>query len=165
MGMISLTVLVIIWSVEGKLGGLVRNAFIAVVLAAGIMVVMPERTWHRMESIWTPQASSGAAEESKQGRVLGWEAAMEVLNRFPILGVGPDNFSQYRKREIDDSGLQPHNGLAQGLADTGLLGVSVLLLSVVVTWSNGRKIALLARGTSDVPLHSCPILDWPAGNL
>jgi O-antigen ligase len=132
---------------------MLRNLLIGVLLIGSAWLVLPEEHKNRVRTIWDPQAGPQSAEASKQGRILAFQAAMEIHRRFPITGVGPANFGAYRAMNVDGSNLSPHNILGQGLGETGLLGVAAFLWMVGATIRNCRRTRLLADRSEETNLR------------
>jgi len=98
-----------------------------------------------VRTIWDPTLNE-SAEASKQARVQGFHAAMEIFRRFPAAGVGPGNFLLYRNRYVDGGIYEPHNLVAEMLAETGLVGSTAFVFMVVTTLINGRRVRRAAAG-------------------
>src|SRR5262249_54778872 len=56
-----------------------------------------------------------ADEESAHGRVVAWQAGLEMIQSSPVWGVGEDQF-------VEHHNLTAHNSLVLCLAELGLLG-------------------------------------------
>jgi len=127
------------WKVRFRLGlgGLV---FLAL-----IWVVLPADTKERLETIWNPKAGPASAHQSAEGRVQGFEAGMEMFDRFPYLGVGPGNFVPYRVRYLDGVPSEAHNLVGQILGETGLVSALAFVALIGVALVNATKTVRLAK--------------------
>ena len=64
----------------------------------------------------------------------GWPAAMELIGRHPVLGVGPGNFSRFAA-----GALAPHSAWLGLAATTGLVGVGLFIAAVVVAYRSALR--------------------------
>jgi len=72
--------------------------------------------------------------ETTNSRILGWNAAFDLIREHPFLGVGPDGVREELKTAYEDHGLDygyrnPHNQYLQTWLELGLPGL-ILLLSM-----------------------------------
>lgn len=103
-----------------------KRAFLPVVL-------MGLATWlaiNPAESLW--EKSTGSVDDITQGgtRFFLWQGAWQLFLQHPILGTGAYTYSDlYQTVRIDPSGpgLYAHNDYLQILAETGLIGLGLLL--------------------------------------
>jgi|GEM_PF-2501204 len=132
--------------------------FIAGVLIFGVWNIVPQTMHDRYYSLIDPSVAPNAksAQESAEGRVLGFKQGIKVWQEHPLLGVGPNNLIFTWPPGV--RGLQSHNLVAQLLSDTGLLGTIpfVLLFSLCYFRSgwlakSGRNLA--ERYSSYPELH------------
>ncbi|MGB7017294.1 MAG: O-antigen ligase family protein, partial [Candidatus Cybelea sp.] len=76
-------------------------------------------------------------------RLSIWQAAIEIINRFPLLGVGPFNFSHLyslvRAPDGDATAFHAHSLYLTFFAEFGLLGVAA------VAWTMWRFASELQR--------------------
>lgn len=123
----------------GVKGRFFQKVVVLVLLACIGWVFIPEEQKDRVRSIWNPSAGSESAELSKLERIDAFWASMEAFERFPITGVGLDNFIVYRRRYGDGVHLESHNMFAQMLSETGLLGAAVFVFFIAALLGNCRK--------------------------
>ncbi|CAA9548945.1 MAG: hypothetical protein AVDCRST_MAG79-2538 [uncultured Thermoleophilia bacterium] len=73
----------------------------------------------------------------------------DVLDRFPLLGLGLNNFSILYEFETGRAGFGPHSYPVQVLTETGLLGA--LVTSLFLAWVISRALAVLRTGRPGDP--------------
>jgi O-antigen ligase len=65
-------------------------------------------------------------------RIQYWQAALDMLRDYPLLGVGPDNyrvrFTEYSGSDESHDGTHAHSFYLESLANTGVLGFAGLCL-------------------------------------
>ena len=110
-----------------------------------IWLFMPEENKGRMQTIWAPEEGPANAQASAEGRVEGFKAGMEMFRRFPVLGVGPENFVAYRITNVDGVPLEAHNLAGQVLGEMGTLGGGAFLLMISATLLNCSSIRGMFR--------------------
>jgi O-antigen ligase len=79
-----------------------------------------------------------ADEESAQGRVIAWQAGLQMLKRSPLWGVGKDQF-------VENHQLTAHNSLMLCLAEVGLLGTACWIGLFYFTLGDARRTAVFLR--------------------
>ena len=126
-------------------GGLVG----AIVLLGVLWLALPKASQDRFRTIWDPDAGPRNAQVSAQGRVQGLKAGLEMFQHFPVTGVGPGNFIEYRMKRGDGVPLNAHNLLGQALGETGLLGTVTFLLMIGTVVHNARKLKRIGRRSLD----------------
>jgi O-antigen ligase len=117
--------------VRWRVGGVAVVALIAIGSAS-------EAYWERMQTILRPSEDYNTT--SEVGRIEIWKRGLGYFARYPLTGVGPDNFgvaegtiSPLAARQQLGQGvawLAPHNSFVQVLAELGLPGF-LLFLSVI----------------------------------
>jgi O-antigen ligase len=88
-------------------------------------------------------------DRTSEQRLLYWKRGMEMIEDYPVLGVGLNNFppyfqSHYRKDMLYETAQLPHNIFIQVGTDSGLLGLSaylMLIISVFRANARTRKMA------------------------
>jgi hypothetical protein len=153
-GVASLVVFLVLVSLRG--GGLGRKVLYLCtfcLLMLGMWVVLPAEHQNRFRTLWDPESGPEYARTSGEGRLQGFLAGVEICRRFPMTGVGANNFGAYRKECIDGVFLAAHSLAGQILGETGLLGGTTFLLMIGATLLNCRKVRLMTRGIA------CPALD------
>ncbi len=132
---------VILFVVERKNRALLWGGIAVVALVA---VMAPAVYWDRIATIFNTQTE--------------WSQDLAIVSRFetmktavrlgfsnPIFGVGIDNFLEQAARFVPFN-LDVHNAILQVLAETGLLGLSVI---VTIVLYNFRVINRLMKRTDD----------------
>ena len=111
--------------------------FMLVALAVGMLAQLSDSQRKRIESLVSSDTYKN--EESTVGRIRGYEVALEILEKEPIVGVGPGNWSAYRVARIDGDKLQPHNLLGQALATRGIVGTLAFFGFLIAWWRLSRQ--------------------------
>lgn len=115
------------------------------VLLAVIWLLMPEKNRHRLETLWAPTEADVSAVTSAEGRKRGFENGVEMLRRFPMTGVGIQNFQLYRMSYLDGDKHVAHNTYGAVLGETGLLGSAAFVFLIVGIFGNTRRTDRLAK--------------------
>jgi putative inorganic carbon (HCO3(-)) transporter len=121
-----------------------RPTYLAAVLALGLLTVRlmgPEVT----AKINTTFASSDTRDASAQSRLDLWAECITVMERHPLLGVGPGNWPIAAREFGWSEGKQAHSTWMQTGAELGVPGVLSLLLFYLVT---GLKLWPILRNRS-----------------
>lgn len=111
-----------------------------ILLVMFVWIVIPDENKGRFQTIWSPESGPANAEESAQGRVEGFKVGMEMFSRYPVSGVGFQNFLIYRKQKVDGIYLESHNLEGQILGELGAVGGIAFILMIGATFGNCRKI-------------------------
>lgn len=107
----------------------------------------------RIVSIFKKGAAGESAEASREGRIVGMQRGWEMFQRFPIVGVGPDNYIPYRVAHMDGVNLASHNLYAQVLGQTGFLGACAFAFLIWTMLRNAKQL----RGANEY--HHTPRLE------
>ncbi len=134
-----------------------------VILAAGSIVLLPKSTITRLATItsfWNSDqmVENGVPNEAVDSMHERQQLAKDALQAFlthPVLGVGPDVFTDWRFDVLGRRGQPAHNTYLQAAAENGLFGVVFYTAFVITTfftlqrcskpiegWGDGRQIAL-----------------------
>lgn len=139
----------------------VRVGF-AFALAAALVLAAPEGYWDQMKTMLAPQEDYNW--DSEDGRMEIWKRGMGYMLRFPLTGVGINNFgraegtiSEKARYHVPGTGLKfsaPHNSVVQVGAELGipglLLWLSLILGNIIGIVRLRRRIpARWARGTPE----------------
>lgn len=118
---------------------LVKRLALGAVLAGGIVLAAPEGYWEQMRTIIEPGDDYNLTADA--GRKAIWTRGVGYMARYPILGVGLDNFtraeatiSDLARNHIPGTGmpvLAPHNTFLQAGAE---LGIPALLIWISFFW-------------------------------
>lgn len=120
-----------------------------VLILSLIWIIVPEGNKGRIRTIWDPEDGPANAQESAEGRVLGFEAGMEMFKRFPFTGVGAGNFVVYRARYLDGIPLQAHNLEGQLLGEMGIIGGLAFLMFIGAIITNCKHISRLSKNQNN----------------
>ena len=115
-------------STRARIFYLLGGVALAAIMASGLS----ENQVKRIASIFSTQTYS--KDESTHGRVKGYGVAAQILADRPVLGVGPGNWSEYRRRRVDGDPLMPHNLVGQLAATRGAVGFVVFFGFLISTW-------------------------------
>ncbi len=116
----------------------------------------PKNVWHRLGGLAGLTSSEGLEGVDEEGsaaqRVAIWKVAKTIIADYPIFGVGIGTY-QLVHRVYARSGDMPgiarggrdtHSTYINALAETGVLGVSMLLLLFgAVLWRSGKMVTTL----------------------
>jgi O-antigen ligase len=96
---------------------------------------------NRFYTLIDPSVGPANAQESAEGRTLGWNNGFALLSRFPLTGCGPGAW-------IPATGinLESHVLYAQVLGETGLLGTAAFAAVLACLGWNVRAIKSFYRG-------------------
>lgn len=92
----------------------------------------------RLLSFLDPTMRAGA---SAQSREAIWSTALHVAEAAPAFGIGPGQFSAQVFVPIPGAavGFETHNDYLAALAETGVVGLAMLLLLFATLWSCGGR--------------------------
>jgi len=85
----------------------VRNVLAVGLILATAWVVLPDEQRNRIRTIWDASINESAT-GSAEGRMAGFKAGIAMFLRYPILGVGPGCFIEYRVEHLDGVNLVSH---------------------------------------------------------
>lgn len=126
-----------------------KYALVAAAFLAILWQVMPPQYQGRIRTMWAPETGPRNAQISAEGRIEGYKAGIIMFERFPLTGVGINNFIEYRVAHVDGVALNAHNLAGQVLGETGLIGGITFLLLVITILVNCRKVKILPKNSSD----------------
>jgi O-antigen ligase len=141
-GMMSSALFAVLAVLRGR--GLGRKAVYlsgAVVLLLAVWSVTPATIQDRLRTVWDPASGEkSGARSSAEGRWVGFQAGLEMFNRFPLTGVGVGNFLNYRVTELDGKPLQSHTLVGQLLGESGIIGAANFSALVLATLASIRAV-------------------------
>jgi probable O-glycosylation ligase (exosortase A-associated) len=111
--------------------------------AAGILVVLRLAGPEVQDRFLSAFADKGQRDESAQSRVDMWGNCLTLMKENPIFGVGPDQWGKAAPRFGWNEGKEAHSLWLQTGAETGFVGMGLLLLFY---GSCGWRLLPLARG-------------------
>lgn len=134
----------------------------ALALATALVLAAPKGYWDQMKTLLEPKSDYNW--DAEDGRIAIWKRGMGYMLRFPLTGVGINNFgraegtiSEKARYHVPGTGLKfnaPHNSAVQIGAELGIPGL-VIWLSLTVGNIVGlvrlrrRLPARWARGTPE----------------
>ncbi len=94
-----------------------------------------------------------------------WKESVEIIEDFPVLGIGPNTYAEVAKsyKLFPEGGIYPHNSFLHMTAELGLVGVSVFLSFIFSFYSfiasalrkqDSPLLAGLLAGLSGFLIHS-----------
>lgn len=120
-----------------------KTAALLGALCIGAVLMVPSQQWERFE---------GAGEDnSSQARLTYWKHGIEIMNRYPLLGVGYENWLDYYRDNYSrfdrfGAGQEPHNIFIEAGAELGYSGLIVFVFLILGTlWVNRRTRLLCGR--------------------
>jgi len=155
---------VIMWSLfRGKRR--LRAALGVAVLCAAVWLLIPPEQKARL--------SASGTDYTSQTRETYWKNGLDMLRRYPVLGVGYNNWAHFyadyywhpwAPRQTLEGRIQlPHNIFIQVMAELGLAGLGAFLLMIALTLTTNYQTRKLARGmpppSGDFAIHIAYGLD------
>lgn len=112
----------------------------AVCLVAALMV--PAEQWDRFET--------AGEDPTSRARITYWEDGIEIMNRYPLLGVGYDNWlsyygDHYAGTSVFGGNQVPHNIFIEAGAELGYSGLLTFVLLIAGTFSVNLRTRRLSR--------------------
>lgn len=117
----------------------VRGLVLAAVVAITVFAVIPPQQKERLRAM--------GEDETSVHRLTMWKDGIQIANRYPVLGIGYNNWGDFYKNYYDH-GL-PHNIFIEAWAELGYLGLGAFLALIVATfyvnWGTRRIARLMAE--------------------
>jgi O-antigen ligase len=135
----------------------VRAAFLTLVFALGLWLVLPGASKQRFSAAW----DDWRTDPDSASRITYWELGLDLFEQNPLLGVGPGNFMN-----LNPFHQVEHSVYIQVLAESGLVGtVSFLAMLVIFFRQNARtrKVALQPGGPGRRSFEYCLALGLDLG--
>lgn len=131
-----------VWLAIAILRGPKKWAWVAAVVVASpaVFLVLPESLQTRFHTIIDPSVGPANAQESGEGRVLGFFTGLELWGKFPVSGVGPGAW-----RPATRSPIESHNLYGQLAGEMGTLGVVTFAAVLACFVMNLRRVAAVRR--------------------
>jgi probable O-glycosylation ligase (exosortase A-associated) len=113
---------------------------VLIVVAAGVVSLIPEDNWMRFQRMGSEEDLTG------QSRIDLWRAGMRMAEEYPLTGVGPNNFI-YVNSQIYQSGttLMQHNVFVQAVSELGYPGLLLFIGMIIYCFRNQRRARKLLR--------------------
>jgi len=110
----------------------------------GIIVVVVAG-WHFLPEEQKMRFAESGSDKTSQQRLLYWENGYQMMNDFPLTGVGYFNFRHYYEDYYSEDMLYssaqlPHNIFVQVGADLGYIGLFIYLMLIFSAFSALSKI-------------------------
>jgi probable O-glycosylation ligase (exosortase A-associated) len=133
----------LLWMVLKSKAKLTAMVLIGIVLA-GAYSYLPPKSYERLQASGTDNTSVA--------RLTRWKAGLEIMEQFPVLGIGYHNWAKYYGNvyaPTDDASLLVHNIFIEAGSELGYSGLSVYLLMILYTFVNNRRTRQLALLTDN----------------
>jgi O-antigen ligase len=117
-----------------------RNMLILITISVTVINFAPSHFFTEMETL-----SQGAEESTADDRIYLWGVGMDMFYDSPIFGVGMVNYPQVfpkfekQKRYRAETLRVPHSTPVQWLAETGLVGLFIMLTLQRSLFKNWRE--------------------------
>ncbi|HEX4613623.1 MAG TPA: O-antigen ligase family protein, partial [Urbifossiella sp.] len=116
-------------------------AALALAIAAPLaFIALPESLQTRFETIVNPEVGPRNAQESGEGRIVGFLTGLELWAANPLTGVGPGVW-----RPATGSAIESHNLYGQIMGETGTAGVVSFLAIIGCYWANLRAVKRIRK--------------------
>lgn len=125
-----------------------RLGLLIILLSPGLIALMPEKWFERMESIQTYETDGSA-----QGRFNAWGMAFNLAQDYPLTGGGfevttPELFFRYAPDKADWP-RAAHSIYFQALGEHGFVGLGLYLLLGILAWNTGTWIIRNTRNLEE----------------
>jgi O-antigen ligase len=122
---------------------LIGSIVLSVVATLTIMSI-PDESQKRFEEAGTDRTSLH--------RIDRWNDGLDTLQKYPVLGVGFEAWSEYypRKYQIEVEGSKLlHNIFLQCVTELGYTGLIIFVFMILACFANTRKVRKLSHGKED----------------
>jgi putative inorganic carbon (hco3(-)) transporter len=113
----------------------------AVLLAGAVWYMVPEKQKLRFQDM--------GEDDTSVSRLTYWAHAREIMQEYPVLGIGYANWLPYYLLHYDRQGQMVHNIFYQAGAELGFTGLGVFIAMILATFYTNRKTRRLARQLPD----------------
>jgi putative inorganic carbon (hco3(-)) transporter len=125
---------------KGRLS--LRNLLLAGLLGYAAYAAIPDAQMARFTSAGDDQTS--------QQRLLYWKRGLEIIQEYPVLGIGLRNFPTYFEQHYPQDMLYahaqlPHNIFIEVGTDAGYLGLGMFLALIIKTMLLARRVHRIAK--------------------
>jgi O-antigen ligase len=113
-----------------------RNVLLLAAVLAALLWAAPKEFLDRFDTAGKDKTSTE--------RLIFWENGIEMGNKYPLLGVGYENFSDYNRKRFDHKSMVAHNAPITVFAELGYPGLILyfyLIYKVVRVNFVSRKLA------------------------
>ena len=119
-----------------KQGLKLKYAFLIVLIGLTFAGMLSEAQWQKFERIGTEQ------DESARDRIDNWKIAWRMMNDHPLVGVGPNNYVQAKKKLYNETQnmFVQHNIFLQASTELGYTGFFILLLMIYSFYRSTRYV-------------------------
>jgi O-antigen ligase len=152
------TVIICIWEfgIRGKRTTVLVSAALAGVVALGVVMATPHYLV-RVESLFLGNIEGSGDRNSLAARKELLKQSLTIMTHHPLFGIGPGNFPSYT-----ETWLVVHNTYAELGAETGVLGVFLFVLMLVLSLRKIRRVRKLPgyESSEDIRLWTSAL--WAA---
>lgn len=119
----------------------IRGILLLGIIGAVVYSFIPDQQMTRFEAMGEDNTSTS--------RIDLWERGLVLIDQYPLLGVGYENWlvAQERVFGIEESQVC-HNIFIQCASELGYVGLSVLLLMIIFTFVNNYQVRKMVRQSS-----------------
>lgn len=142
--------------VKSRLG--IKALIVTIIVGAFVYVILPEGMFREFED--------AGQDATSVTRLALWRFGMEIMQDYPILGIGYYNWVDYCWYEnpngVENSGLcsVQHNTLVQAVSETGVTGFVLYVSIIIFTFiTNARTRANAIRTNNNFILYIAHGLD------
>jgi putative inorganic carbon (HCO3(-)) transporter len=115
----------------------VRGLAWAAILLPALWLITPPEQKARFEQM--------GEDNSSQTRLTYWRHGLEIMDRYPLLGIGYENWVPYYRQFYNPVGQVPHNIFIEAGAQMGYSGLVVFILLIVATFVVNARTRRMAR--------------------
>ena len=152
------TIVICIWEfgIRGRRTTVLVSAVLAGFVALGVVVVTPHYLV-RVESMFRGNIEGSGDRNSLAARKELLKESLMIMVKHPLLGIGPGNFPSYTQ-----TWLVVHNTYAELGAETGLPGLSLYVLMLILSLRKIKKVRKLPgyKSSEDIRLWTSAL--WAA---
>ena len=123
--------MIVIWGTRYRFAAFTAFALVA----PAAFFALPDELQNRFETMINPEVGPKNAQESGEGRIMGFVTGMELWAEYPLTGIGPGSW-----RPATGSLIESHNLYGQVAGETGTLGVLAFGSILVCFWMNLRAV-------------------------
>ncbi len=121
----------------------VKSLLVLVAVGFAVYSFIPDQQMARFSSI--------GKDSTSMSRFVLWEHGLDLIDRYPVLGVGYKNWVLANEQILGIENIQvPHNIFIECAAELGYLGLAVFILMILYTFIlNSRTRKMLAQSKED----------------
>jgi putative inorganic carbon (hco3(-)) transporter len=114
----------------------VKALFWTGILAGAMYALLPAEQMDRFRSMGT--------DDTSMSRRQYWADGIEIMNDYPVTGIGFDNWLVYYRTRYNPVGELPHNIFVEAGSELGYPGLLALVAMIIATFVLNRRTRVLA---------------------